>query len=681
MGYSFRRLQDSTTIPVIAPNYGAFEELERGVTAALETYSNVHRGTGHYSMVSTALFEETRTIIIKYLGLKKNKYVVVYCTVRGSEKLKTHLKFNTYQMISSRDVGLPLGLRVLVIKKNALPKGLPFQTGGDVVKIVSPHSVIWADAPHKFEAGTPRIINIIAFAIALKVKSRYGNDCFNAQENAETSANNILYEDELTGISGLELLAVLRMRIVGRGLLVPTTGGEKSYINFDNSASTPTFFPIWDAVRKIWKQPEKTRTDIVREVKRILSGFLGASMETYETVFTCNATEALNIAAEMLQTEDDDGSDLVILNTLLEHNSNELPWRYIPGASLIRFPVDDEGFVNPDELENILRQYNQEFVFGKKRIRLIAISGASNVLGSINDIKEISKIAHKYKTRVLVDAAQLVAHRRIDMEKWDIDYLTFAGHKVYAPFGSGALIVKKELISFNASDLKRVKDSGEENVIGIAALGKAIVLLQRVGMDVIESREKKLIRRLLKGLSGLQTIDIFGINDPDSKRFQQKGGVVSFSFKGVPHNLAAKELADYEGIGVRHGCFCAHLLVKHLLKIHPLRAFSADVSLTLMPKFTSVILPGLVRVSFGLENEESEIDRLIKGLERIEKAPRSAINRLLAFTDNGTPLLPCTGVKRQMDEFLETRIKKVYSIHSDIQIQRHAEALELSHSQ
>lgn len=665
MSCSLKDLQNSRTVPAMIGNCREFEKIERGVLSALETYSNVHRGTGHFSMISTELFERAREIVIEFLGLKKDGYVVVFCTGHGAEILKTQLKSKNYHIVSSQDIGLPLGLRALVVKKSDLPKGLPFQTGGNVVKIVSPNSVIWADAPYKFEAGTPGIINVIAFASAFKVKKQFGNGCFRAKEDTMSSATEILYHDELSGYSGSQLLDKLRKLAIGHNLHVPTAEGEQPYINFDNAASTPTFFPIWNAVRMAWRQSEKVHVDIVHEVKKILADFLGASIKRYDTIFTSNTTEALNIAARLIQNEYKDGSELVILNTLLEHNSNELPWRYISGASLIRFPVDSEGFMNLDELEITLRKYNRQGIFGKKRIRIVAISGASNVLGTINNIEKVGKIAHKYNARILVDAAQLVAHRRIHMGKCDIDYLAFCGHKVYAPFGSGALIVKKEYMHLDPFELRRIKASGEENVIGIAAMGKAVTLLQRIGMDVIEKREKALVRRLLRGLPKFQGIEVFGIGDPDSKRFHQKGGVISFSFKGVPHNLAAKELAEYGGIGVRHGCFCAHLLVKRLLKIDPLRAFAADVCLILLPGLTSLLLPGLIRVSFGLGNEESEVDRLIQVLEKIDSVPRSIVNRRLAFTRNGTPFLKRTDVQERMEEFLESCIKKVYSLRSD----------------
>jgi selenocysteine lyase/cysteine desulfurase len=632
----------------------AFEKLEEGVRSALETYSNVHRGTGHFSMITTALFERAREILLEYLGLDKKKHLVVFCSAYSSEKLKTQLHFHDYQIVSSRDIGLPLGLRALAIKKSALPKGIPFQTGGSVAKMVSPNFVIWADAPQKFEAGTPCIINAIAFALGITLRHHYGTEYFKPQDDAILTAKEILYHDELSGYSGSQLLAELGKLLIGRDLLIPTGEGEKPYINFDNAASTPTFLPIWNVVEKTWRQSEKVHGDIIREVKRILTGFLGANQENYETIFTCNATEAINMAARFVQDEYRDSSDFVILNSLLEHNSNELPWRYISGASLIRISVDKEGFVNPYELELILKKYNQEGIYGKKRIRIVAISGASNVLGTYNDIQAISRIAHKYNARILVDGAQLVAHRTVKMDDWGIDYLALSGHKVYAPFGSGALLVRKELVQIGQVELERIMTSGEENIVGIAALGKAITLLQRIGLDVIEDKERTLVTRLLKGLSGVTEIEVYGIADTNSERLHLKGGIVSFRLKKFQHHLAAKELAERGGIGVRYGCFCTHLLIKHLLKLPPALAVVQNTALILVPRLGQII-PGLIRVSFGIENEVSEVDRFIEVLEKIIRAPHS-------ITRNNPTSQFQTNVREKMEEFCETHIQKVYSM-------------------
>jgi selenocysteine lyase/cysteine desulfurase len=642
----------------------AFDELERRVIAVLETYSNVHRGTGHYSLITTELYEQARDIILDYLELDKAEYTVIFCTPRQSELLIVRIKPENYQIISSKEIGLSLGLRALAVKKNALPKGVPFQTGGSVVKIVSNKSVIWADAPQKFEAGTPCVLNAIAFAIALRIVQEIGTDCFKQNGDTTMPVTDILQMDSLSEFSGTQLLAKLRKQLIGYNLQVPTAEGEKPFVNLDNAASTPTFYPVWNAVKKVCRQPEKAQADVIRDVKNILSDFLGADKEKYDIIFTCNTTEALNITSRFIQNEFNNDDELIILNTLLEHNSNELPWRYIPGASLVRIPVNKEGFINLYELELILRAYNQECLFGNKRIRMVAVSGCSNVLGTVNDIKAISRITHKYNARILVDAAQLVAHRTVKIDEWGIDYLAFSGHKVYAPFGSGALIIRKDLIHAQHFELEKIKTSGEENVIGIAALGKAISLLQRIGMDVMEKWEKELVFRLLRGLSGIKGIEIFGIANPDSKRLAQKGAVVSFCFNNVPHNLAAKQLAEQGGIGVRNGCFCAHLLVKHLLNIHPVRALALNIGVILLPRLTSAFLPGLVRVSFGLENNFNDIDRLIEILEKIVNEPSSGINRLLALNRNGTAFFPHIVTKQKMQEFFEVHIQRVYSFNN-----------------
>ena len=631
----------------------AFEKLEKSVRSTLETYSNVHRGTGHFSMITTALFERARDIILDYLGLDKEAYLIIFCSAYGSELLKKQLHFENYRMVSSRDIGLPLGLRALAIRKSALPKGVPFQTGGSVAKMVSPNFVIWADAPQKFEAGTPCIINAIAFALGLTLKHHHGADCFKPQDDAILTAKEILHHDELSGYSGSQLLAELGKLLLGRDLRVPTREGDKPYINLDNAASTPTFYPIWNVVEKTWRQSDNVHGDIIREVRRILTGFLGASQENYEILFTCNATEAINMAARFVQDEYRDDSEFVILNSLLEHNSNELPWRYISGTSLIRLSIDKEGFVDPIELELILKKYNQKGVYGKKRIRIVAISGASNVLGTYNDIQAISRIAHKYNARILVDGAQLVAHRTVKMDDWGIDYLALSGHKMYAPFGSGALLVRKEHVHFGHAEIERIKASGEENIIGIAALGKAITLLQRIGLDVIEEKERTLVTRLLKGLSGVPESEVYGIADTDSERLHLKGSIVSFRLKKVPHHLAARELAERGGIGVRYGCFCTHLLIKHLLKLPPSLAVVQNTALILVPRLAHII-PGLVRVSLGIENEVSEVDRFIGVLKIIVRAPHS-------ITRNNPTIQSQINVREHMEEFCETHIQKVYS--------------------
>ena len=157
---------------------------------------------------------------------------------------------------------------------------------------------------------------------------------------------------------------------------------------------------------------------------------------------------------------------------------------------------------------------------------------------------EISRIVHLYGARLLVDAAQLAAHRRVEMDEWGIDYLAFSGHKVYAPFGCGALVVKKGLLKFTPSEMDLIRSSGEENTGGIAALGKALVLLQRIGMEVIRTEEQALTARALHGLAKRDGIKVHGIKDPNSPAFARKLGVIAFEVKGALSGSVAGALAE-----------------------------------------------------------------------------------------------------------------------------------------
>jgi len=634
----------------------AFTELERGVQAALETYSNVHRGSGHNSLVSTHLYEQARDIVLEYLGLNKEKYMVIFGTPRRAELIKALLKPKSYQIVSSQDIGLPLGVRALVVERKALPKGVPFQTGGGTARLVSPGWVVWAKTPDKFEAGTPAIVNVIAFAKALQLIQHFGHAAFQSTVAAKLAAAeksavaDILYHDELEQYSGRELLDELRQTLIGRGVRVPTAEGARPYINLDNGASTPTFMPIWGAVRQTWRQPRPVQQEIIQEVKSICAEVLGAPLAAYEVIFTSNTTEAINLVAENLHLAVQPGVKPVEVNTLLEHNSNELPWRRVPGASLIRLPVDADGFVDLNELETLLCAYNQKGQHGKQRIKLVAVSGASNVLGIFNHLAEISRLVHRYGAHLLVDAAQLVAHRKVEVEGCGIDYLAFSAHKVYAPFGSGVLLARKGLLNFSSAELELIQSSGEENAGGIAALGKALVLLQRIGLDVIQKEEQALTGRALRGLAQISDLTMCGIKDPDSPRFAQKGGVIVFRLKDILAPRIAQELAERGGIGVRSGCHCAHLLIKHLLGIPPLQELLQGLIMTLFPK---VALPGLTRVSLGLENSEEDIDTLIDMLGKIARRPRAKADNPFASMQ--------TEVQRQMDAFARAAAQRVYA--------------------
>ncbi len=225
--------------------------------------------------------------------------------------------------------------------------------------------------------------------------------------------------------------------------------------------------------------------------------------------------------------------------------------------------------------------------------------------------------------------------------KWGIDYLAFSAHKVYAPFGAGALLVRKGLLRFSPAELELIRSSGEENVGGIAALGKALALLQRIGLHVIQEEEQALTARALRGLAQIPGLTVHGVSDPDSPRFPQRGGVIAFSLKGMMPDRVARELADRRGISIRYGCHCAHLLVKRLLHVGPRLALFQGVMVTLFPQIN---LPGVARVSLGIENTAEDVDTLLQVLDSIARQPKG----------KGIP-------KRQMDDFVRAAAQRVYT--------------------
>ena len=579
----------------------------------METYSNVHRGSGHNSIVTTKAYEQARIEVLEYFGLPASKYTVVFSSARQAALLQSKLKKGSFQAISSRQIGLPLGIYATAVKKSALPSGEPFQVGGGTTRLVGPDWIVWDKAPGRFEAGTPAIIHAIALSKALQLLKQKGQDAFHPEKDKSPSPAELFYKDETDDLSGQALLDHLRETMIGREVMVQTPQGEMPYINLDNAASTPAFSPVWETVCKAWDQPEENHSEIISEVRSIVSKCLNAPSSEFDILFTYNTTEAVNILAESFHKNGGRKTETVILNTLLEHNSNDLPWRLLPNSSLIRLSIDEEGFIDLKELERHLANYNEWGKHPGKRIGLVAVSGASNVLGTCNDLAEISRIVHRFGAKLLVDAAQLVAHRPVDMESTGIDYLVFSAHKAYAPFGTGVLIARKGLLNIDPSEMQMIRQSGEENLAGIAALGKTALLLQKIGYEVIIKEERALTLHAIQGMLQIPGLTIYGIRNPESGIFDRRVGVIVFSLKKVFGNVIARKLAD-KGIGIRFGCHCAHMLVKHLVKVSPGLERFQRIMVTVLP---NVRLPGLARISIGLGNTEKEIDRFLQVLNRI----------------------------------------------------------------
>ncbi|MBM4371090.1 MAG: aminotransferase class V-fold PLP-dependent enzyme [Deltaproteobacteria bacterium] len=617
----------------------AFDALRRSVHAALETYSNVHRGAGHHSMVTTRLYEQARTLVLDHLGLKRG-HEVVFCSPATAGVFLAQLDEGDARCLSSQDLGLPLGVRALVLRRRAVKRLTSFPAGGGTARLVGPGWVVWARAPGRFEAGTPPIVNVIAFARALQLTRHHGPDCFR-QAGTDASPDNGLRGEPLPGLRGRELLEGLRALRIGRELQVPTADGSAPLVNLDHAASTPTFTPVWEAVWRAWRLPPEARPGMGRDASRVVAGFLDAPPADYDVLFTANATEAIHLAARNLSLQPGDGFEPVVLNTLLEHNSNELPWRGLEGVAQVRLEVDREGFVDPARLEAELAAFNRDGRYGRQRIRLVCVSGASNVLGSMSDLEAICRAARSHGARVLVDAAQLVAHRRVSLAACGADYLVFAAHKAYAPFGTGVLVARRSLLAFAPDELERVRASGEENTGGLAGLAVALGLLRRIGLDVIEAEERALTERALAGLAGIPGLKVYGIADAGNPRFGQRGGVIAFDLKGSLSYKVAGELAERAGVGIRWGCHCAHMLIKDQLRVPRWAEQLQRAMVVFLPKLD---LPGVARVSMGIDNTPADIDLLVGVLARIARdgaARRKAL-------------------KRSIRDFVDGRVLQVY---------------------
>ncbi len=619
---------------------------ESRIETALARYSNVHRGSGHNAIITTTLYERAREVVRENSGLGPD-HTVIFLTPWRTGRLLAHLRRERTHIVSSADVNLPLGIRAVVVRTGDLPGGVPFQPGGGTIRLVSPGSVAWAGVPDRFEAGTPNIIGAVALASAL----RLGGPAAEPPVDEPPPG---------TGLTTERRLALLKSQLVGADASVPTADGNQTYVNLDNGSSTQTFRPIWHAFLRALRAPARLHPAIIEHARACCHRFFGAPSRDYDLFFTASTTEAISLVAHSLKQQVRTEPGAVVLNTMIEHNSNELPWRYVPGVCLVRVPVDRDGFFALQDVESALRAYNQEHRFGARRVRLVCVCGASNVMGTYNDIPAVSRVVHRYGAELLVDAAQLAAHRPVRMSEDGIDFFAFSAHKMYAPFGSGGLLARRGRLMFSEHERESIQASGEENVAGIAALARAIEELERIGMDTVMDEERNLTCRTLEGLAGVPELRVYGVADECSERFARRGGVISFELAGVPHNLAAQLLAEQGGIGVRNGCFCVNMYVKQLLGLGRFKNAVAHLGFRLAPNLVESFLVGLVRVSFGIGNTDEHVDRLVQTLHEIARMKQSRFSRALAAIHFGTPVLPDTETGRRITRLARETAEAVY---------------------
>ncbi len=427
----------------------------------------------------------------------------------------------------------------------------------------------------------------------------------------------------------------LRCEVLGADAPVPLLGGGTvPYANFDNAASTPCLRRVWERVSEFlpWYSSVhrgsgyKSRlSTIAYDRARDAAGeFVGAHPEAHVVVFVKNTTEAVNKLAHRLRIR----PGALVLTTGMEHHSNDLPWRRRCATGFLPVRPED-GTLDLEAARRMIAEH-------AGRLALVAATGASNVTGNLNPIRTLARWAHEAGAWFLLDAAQLAPHRPIDMLAPDdperIDFVVYSAHKMYAPFGTGVLVARRDALDEDRgpdhpgggtvrvvthdhvgwADTPEVDEAGSPNVVGAVALAEAIAFYREVGFGAIEEAENRLASRLLRGLRRIPRVTVYGKDDPDD--FETRLAVVPFNVDGVPHALVAAVLAYEHGIGVRTGCFCAHPYVKTLLRVG--EETEREMVAALMSDDRSR-LPGAVRASFGFYNEEEEVERLLEAVAKV----------------------------------------------------------------
>ncbi len=418
---------------------------------------------------------------------------------------------------------------------------------------------------------------------------------------------------------------VARLTLVGADQRVPLiTGEQRRYVNLDYAASTPALVPVAEAVESFlpWYSSvhrgagfkSQVATAAYEGAREEIRRFFGARPDD-AVLITRNTTDAINLLASALP----EGTHVYAFG--VEHHANMLPWRHA-GLEVTYLPIPASPAEALERLEDALRGAND-------RHALVAVTGASNVTGEVWPHRQVVELGHRYGARVLLDGAQIAAHYPIDMAALEVDYLAVSGHKMYAPYGAGALLGRPDWLSAHdpylygggAVDfvtlesvlwtaLPERQEAGSPNVVGAVAMGAACRALGDYGMARLADEEMALARYARERVGRIAGVDRYGIWAGDVPRL----GIVAFNVHGYWHSQVAAVLSAEHGIGVRHGCFCAHPLMLHLLDVS---AEEAGLVRDEIAHGQKGRVPGAVRASMGLGTTTEDVDALVSALESL----------------------------------------------------------------
>ncbi len=382
---------------------------------------------------------------------------------------------------------------------------------------------------------------------------------------------------------------------------------DHKLIYFDNAATSQKPQVVIDAISNYYTHINSNihrgvhylsqrATDAFEETRLKVQRHLNAA-HAHEIIFTKGTTDGINlVAASYGRSFIKEGDEVIITN--MEHHSNIVPWQLIcaqVGASLKIVPINDAGELDLETYKKLLNE----------NTKLVAVNHISNALGTINDVKEITKAAHAVGAVVLIDGAQSVPHMKVDVRDLDADFYTFSAHKMCGPTGLGVLYGKEDLLNemppyqgggemikevfldhSTYADLPHKFEAGTPNISEVVAFGTAIDYLDEIGWDFIQEQEKELLDYATAKLSSIEGLKIYG-------EAEKKASVISFLLEGI-HPYDVGMVLDKLGIAVRTGHHCTQ---------------------PIMDRFG---IPGTVRASFAFYNTTEEIDRLYEGLLRVK---------------------------------------------------------------
>jgi len=391
----------------------------------------------------------------------------------------------------------------------------------------------------------------------------------------------------------------------------PILGREvygKPLVYLDNAATTQKPLCVLDAMRDEYLNVNanvhrgvhylsQQATDLHEAAREKVREFINAR-KTEEIVFTRGTTEAINLVASSFCESQMQAGDEVIV-TEMEHHSNIVSWQLQAmkrGIVVKHIPITDDGILCLDQLEQLITP----------KTKIVSIAHVSNVLGTVNPVEEIIRIAHEHGIPVLVDGAQSAPHFQVDVQAMDCDFFAFSGHKMYGPTGIGVLYGKEEWldklppyqgggemidkVTWEKTTFERLPfkfEAGTPDYIATHGLAKSIEYIQALGFDAIQQHEQELTRYCMEQLQTIPNMQIYG-------PVEGRDAVVSFNVGNI-HHLDMGTLLDRLGIAVRTGHHCAQPLMDRL-----------DIS-------------GTVRASFALYNTKEEVDTLVAGIRRVSQ--------------------------------------------------------------